>query len=44
MARAGRAPEPADEITYALWGRAGVDDQVVAAGGLGFDVEQVVQP
>jgi uncharacterized protein len=44
MARARRAPEPADDIVYALWGRAGVEPQVAAAGALGFDVEQVVLP
>ena len=37
-----RVPQPAEAPVYALWGRGGVRPEVRQAGGLGFDVEDVL--
>lgn len=39
--KVGRLPPAADDVIYALWGRAGVTDQVRAAGASGFDAADV---
>jgi hypothetical protein len=38
-----RVPHPSEAPIYALWGRGGVDSDVRRAGGLGFDVEQMLE-
>jgi hypothetical protein len=39
-----RVPQPAEAPIYALWGRHGVTPQILQAGALGFDAEDVLQP
>ncbi|MBI4265548.1 MAG: ATP-binding protein [Acidobacteria bacterium] len=40
--KAVRVPDLADEPIYALWGRAGVADDVRSAGGRGFDLPSIL--
>jgi uncharacterized protein len=44
MARQSRVPRPADDLTFALWGRSGVDQQARSAGALGYSVKDVLEP
>jgi AAA+ ATPase superfamily predicted ATPase len=44
MAKVTRVPDPIPDPLYALWGRNGVDARARAAGVLGFDVQDVIEP
>ena len=43
IGKSARLPRPIDEPIFALWGRGGVEPDVVRSGALGFDVEDVLR-
>jgi hypothetical protein len=42
--KTARTPRPVDEPLYALWGRGGVDPQIVGERVLGFGPEEMLKP
>jgi hypothetical protein len=41
--KVARVPQPAEAPVYALWGRGGVDPEVLRVGALGFDIAAVLE-
>jgi len=41
--KSDRVPRPLPQLRYALWGRAGVEEEVIRSGALGYGLGEMVQ-